>query len=98
MIRDCSKACLKIATIMEEIGCSVHARIVPFFVAADLTDGMAPIASQNFRPFAELERMRAGTQQVGSGSNWLVEQLGHHAVTERNLQVGAQTVYRDWQP
>jgi hypothetical protein len=29
---------------------------------------------------------------------WLVEQLERHSVTKTNLQVGAQTVYRDWQP
>jgi hypothetical protein len=57
------EACLKIATIMEGIGYSVYARIVPLSVAADLIGGTARIAWQNFRPFAELERTRAGTQK-----------------------------------
>ena len=51
------EACLKIATIMEGIGYSVYARIVPLSVAADLIGGTARIAWQNFRPFVELERI-----------------------------------------
>jgi hypothetical protein len=63
------KACLKIATIMEGIGYSVYARIVLLSVVADLIRGTARITWQNFRPFVELERMRAGTQKVRSASN-----------------------------
>jgi len=92
------EACLKIATIMEGIGYSVYARIVPLSVAADLIGGTARIAWQNFRPFVELERARAGTQKSWEWFEWLVEQLERHSVTKTNLQVGAQTVYRDWQP
>ena len=57
------EACLKIATIMEGIGYSVYARIVPLSVAADLIGGTARITWQNFRPFVDLERERAGTQK-----------------------------------
>jgi hypothetical protein len=92
------EACLKIATIMEGIGYSVYARIVPLSVAADLIGGTARIAWQNFRPFVELERMRAGTQKSWEWFQWLVEQLERHSVTKTNLKMGAQTVYRDWQP
>jgi hypothetical protein len=89
------EACLKIATIMEGIGYSVYARIVPLSVAADLIGGTAQIAWQNIRPFVELERMRAGTQKSWE---WFLEQLERHSVTKTNLKMGAQTVYRDWQP
>jgi hypothetical protein len=89
---------LKIATIMEGIGYSVYARIVPLSVAADLIGGTAWIAWQNFRPFAELERTRAGTQKSWEWFEWLVEQLERHNVTKTSLEMGAPTVYRDWQP
>ena len=92
------EACLKIATIMEGIGYSVYARIVPLSVAADLIGGTARIAWQNFRPFVELERARAGTQKSWEWFQWLVEQLERHSVTKTNLKMGAQTVYGDWQP
>jgi hypothetical protein len=92
------EACLKIATIMEGIGYSVYARIVPLSVAADLIGGTARIAWQNFRPVVELERMRAGTQKSWEWFQWLVEQLERHNVTKTNLEMGAQTVYRDWRP
>jgi len=92
------EACLKIATIMEGIGYSVYARIVPLSVAADLIGGTARIAWQNFRPFVEMERVRAGTQKSWEWFQWLVEQLERHSVTKTNLKMGAQTVYRDWQP
>jgi hypothetical protein len=92
------EACLKIATIMEGIGYSVYARIVPLSVAADLIGGTARITWRNFRPFVELERIRAGTQKSWEWFQWLVEQLERHSVTKTNLKVGAQTVYRDWRP
>ena len=92
------EACLKIATIMEGIGYSVYARIVPLSVAADLVGGMARIAWQNFRPFDEVERASAGTEKSWEWFQWLVEQLERHSVTKTNLKMGAQTVYRDWQP
>lgn len=92
------EACLKIATIMEGIGYSVYARIVPLSVAADLIGGTARIAWQNFRPFVDLERERAGTQKSWEWFQWLVEQLERHSVTKTNLKMGAQTVYRDWRP
>ena len=47
------EAVLKIATIMEGIGYSVYARIVPLSVAADLIGGTARIAWRKFRPFVE---------------------------------------------
>jgi len=86
------EACLKIATIMEGIGYSVYARIVPLSVASDLIGGTARIAWQNFRLFVELERMRAGTQKSWEWFQWLVEQLERHSVTRTNLKMGAQTV------
>lgn len=92
------EACLKIATIMEGIGYSVYARIIPLTVAADLIGGMAVIAWRNFQPFVELERQRAGTQKSWEWFQWLAEQVERQSVTKTNLTIGAQTVYRDWRP
>ncbi len=82
------EACLKIATIMEGIGYSVYARIVPLSVAADLIGGTARIAWQNFRPFVELERMRAGTQKSWEWFQWLVEQLERHTCDQDEFEDG----------
>jgi len=92
------EACLKIATIMEGIGYSVFARIVPLSVAADLIGGTARIAWRNFRPFVEMERERAGTQKSWEWFQWLAEQLERNSPSKTSLNAGAQTVYRDWKP
>lgn len=91
-------ACLKIATIMEGIGYSVYSRIVPLTVAAELIGGTAVIAWRNFREYVEMERERAGNQKSWEWFQWLAEQIERHHVTKTNLNMGAQTVYRDWRP
>ena len=92
------EAALKIATIMEGIGYSVFARIVPLSVADDLVGGMARIAWRKFRPFVEEERERTGTQKSWEWFQWLAEQLDRHAAGRTNLKVGAPIAYRDWKP
>ena len=92
------EAALKIATIMEGLGYSVFARIVPLSVADDLIGGMARIAWRKFRPFAQVERERTGTQKSWEWFQWLAEQLERHGKSKTNLQVGAPTAYRDWRP
>ena len=63
------EACLKIATIMEGIGYSVYARIVPLSVAADLIGGTARIAWQNFARLPNWNICVPARKKVGSGSN-----------------------------
>ncbi|MGI8481097.1 MAG: DUF4760 domain-containing protein [Chthoniobacterales bacterium] len=92
------KAALKIATIMEGIGYSVFARIVPLSVADDLVGGMARIAWQRFKPFVEEERERTGTQKSWEWFQWLAEQLDRHGVSKTSLKVGAPVAHRDWKP
>jgi len=92
------EAALKIATIMEGIGYSVFARIVPLSVADDLVGGMARIAWQRFKPFVEVERVRTGTQKSWEWFQWLAEQLDRHAVSKTSLKVGAPVAHRDWKP
>ena len=92
------EAALKIATIMEGIGYSVFARIVPLSVADDLVGGMARIAWRKFRPFVLDERERTGTQKSWEWFQWLAEQLDRHCVGRTNLQTGAYVAHRDWKP
>jgi hypothetical protein len=92
------EAALKIATIMEGLGYSVFARIVPISVADDLIGGMARVAWRKFRPFVEVERARTGTQKSWEWFQWLAEQLEVHGTSKSNLKVGAQVAYRDWKP
>ncbi|MBA3964154.1 MAG: hypothetical protein H0X40_19965 [Chthoniobacterales bacterium] len=91
-------AALKIATIMEGIGYSVFARIVPLAVADDLVGGMARIAWQRFKPFVEEERVRTGTQKSWEWFQWLAEQLDRHGASKTSLKVGAPVAHRDWEP
>lgn len=92
------EAALKIATIMEGIGYSVFARIVPLSVADDLIGGMARVAWRKFRPFVEDERRRTGTQKSWEWFQWLAEQLERHKAGKTSLEVGAPVAYRDWKP
>ena len=92
------EAMLKIATIMEGIGYSVFARIVPLAVADDLVGGMARIGWRKFRLFVEDERERTGTQKSWEWFQWLAEQLERHGVSKTNLKAGAAIVHRDWKP
>jgi hypothetical protein len=92
------EAALKIATIMEGIGYSVFARIVPLSVADDLIGGMARLAWRKFKPFVEEERARTGTQKSWEWFQWLAEQLDRHGTSKTSLEVGAPIAYRDWKP
>ena len=92
------EATLKIATIMEGIGYSVFARIVPLGVADDLVGGMARVAWRKFRPFVLEERERTGTQKSWEWFQWLAEQLDRHATSRTSLQTGAFVAHRDWKP
>ncbi len=92
------EAALKIATIMEGIGYSVFARIVPLSVADDLIGGMARISWQRFKPFVEVERARTGTQKSWEWFQWLAEQLDRHGQSKTSLTVGAPVAYRAWKP
>ena len=92
------QAGLKIATIMEGIGYSVFARIVPLSVADDLVGGTARVAWSKLRPFIEFERERSGSQKSWEWFQWLAEQLERHGRSKTSLKVGAPIAYRDWKP
>ena len=60
------EATLKIATIMEGIGYSVFARIIPLSVANDLVGGMARLAWRKFRPFVEEQFFDSSESRTGA--------------------------------
>lgn len=91
-------ATLKMATIMEGIGYSVFARIVPLSVADDLVGGTARVAWRKLQPFIEFDRERSGSQKSWEWFQWLAEQLERHGSGRTNLQVGAFVAYRNWKP
>ena len=92
------RAILKIATIMEGLGYSVFARIVPLSVADDLIGGMARICWRKFQPFVIEERERTGTQKSWEWFQWLADQLERNGTSKTSLKVGAAVAYRDWKP
>ena len=92
------EAALKMATIMEGIGYSVFARIVPLSVADDVIGGTARVAWRKLRPFIEFERGRSGSQKSFEWFQWLAETLERYGSSKTTLQVGAPVAYRDWKP
>jgi hypothetical protein len=91
-------AAQSIAMILEGIGYSVFARIVPLSVVNDLLGGTVRVAFRKLRPYIEFERARAGSQKTWEWFQWLENQLERHASGKTSLTVGAHEAYRDWTP
>jgi len=87
-----------VGVILEGLGYSVYARIVPLRVAADLVGGTVRLAWRKLEPYVEEERRRSGSQKTFEWFQWLAIQLERHSPGKTNLQVGAQEAYRDWKP
>ncbi len=58
-----------VGVILEGLGYSVYARIVPLRVVADLVGGTVRLAWRKLRPYVEEERRRSGSHKPLSGSN-----------------------------
>jgi hypothetical protein len=91
-------AAQNIGIILEAIGYSVFARIVPLSVVDDLVGGAVRVAWRKLRPFIEFERKRASSQKSWEWFQWLAEQLERHGTSRTNLETGAFIAYRDWKP
>jgi hypothetical protein len=87
-----------VGVILEGLGYSVYARIVPLRVAADLVGGTVRLAWRKLELYVEEERRRSGSQKTFEWFQWLAMQLERHSPGKTNLQVGAQEAYRDWKP
>ena len=87
-----------VALILEGLGYSVYARVVPLQVCADLVGGTVRLAWRKLRPYAEEERRRSGSQKTFEWFQWLALQLEKHSPGKTNLNVGAYEAYSDWKP
>ena len=95
---DVLNAAHSVGIILEGLGYSVYARIVPLRVAADLVGGTVRLAWRKLEPYIKEERRRSGSQKTFEWFQWLAIQLERHSPGKTNLQVGAQEAYRDWKP
>lgn len=87
-----------VGVILEGIGYSVYARIVPLRVVADLVGGTVRLAWRKLRPYVEEERRRSGSQKTFEWFQWLAAQLERHSPGKTNLEIGAHEAYKDWKP
>jgi hypothetical protein len=87
-----------VGIILEGIGYSVYARIVPLRVVADLMGGTVRLAWRKLRPYVEEERRRSGSQKTFEWFQWLAAQLERHSPGKTNLEMGAHQAYQDWKP
>jgi len=95
---DVLRAAHSVGVILEGLGYSIYARIVPLRVAADLVGGTVRLAWRKLEPYVEEERRRSGSQKTFEWFQWLAIQLERHSPGKTNLQIGAQEAYRDWRP
>ncbi len=87
-----------IGVILEGLGYSVYARIVPLQVVADLMGGTVRLAWRKVRPYVEEERRRSGSQKTFEWFQWLATQLERYSPGKTNLEMGAHQAYQDWKP
>ena len=87
-----------VGMILEGLGYSVYARIVPLHVVADLMGGTVRLAWRKVRSYVEEERRRSGSQKTFEWFEWLATQLEQHSPGKTSLKMGAYDVYRDWKP
>jgi len=87
-----------VGVILEGLGYSVYARIVPLRVVADLMGGTVRLAWRKLRPYVEEERRRSGSQKTFEWFQWLATQLERHSLGKTNLEMGAHQAYQDWDP
>ena len=87
-----------VGIILEGLGYSVYARIVPLHVVGDLMGGTVRLAWRKLRPFVEEERRRTGSKKTFEWFEWLATQVERHVPGKTNLQVGALEAYGDWKP
>ena len=85
-----------VGVVLEGLGYSVYARIVPLGVVADLMGGTVRLAWRKLRPYIEEERRRSGSQKTFEWFQWLAAQLERYSPGKTSLQKGAQDAYRDW--
>ncbi len=79
-----------VSVILEGLGYSVFARIIPLHVVEDLLGGVVRVAWRNLRPYVESEREKSGSDKNWEWFQWLAEQIERNGSGRTNLKVGAQ--------
>ena len=87
-----------VCVILEGLGYSVYARIIPLHVVEDLLGGVVRVAWRNLRPYVESERKKSASDKNWEWFQWLAEQIERNGSGRTNLTMGAQDAYRDWKP
>jgi hypothetical protein len=87
-----------VGIILEGLGYSVYARIVPLQVVADLVGGTVRLAWRKLRPYVEDERRRSGSEKTFEWFQWLATQLERRSPGKTDLQTGAHKAYLNWEP
>jgi hypothetical protein len=87
-----------VGLILEGLGYSVYARVIPLRVVGDLMGGTIRLAWRNLRTCIEEERRRSKSRKTFEWFQWLAIQLERHAPGKTNLQIGAYEAYLDWNP
>src|SRR5260370_38068437 len=71
------EAAQSIGLILEGLGYTVFARMVPLNVVDELMGGTVRVAWRKLRPYVEYERERAVSQKTWGWFQWLPTQLEH---------------------
>ena len=87
-----------VGCILEGLGYSVYARIVPLSVVGDLLGGTVRLAWRKVQSYVEEERRRSGSQKAFEWFQWLATQLERYSPGKTNLTRGAHQAYQDWRP
>ncbi len=87
-----------VGCILEGLGYSVYARIVPLRVVGDLLGGTVRLAWRKVQSYVEEERRRSGSQKTFEWFQWLATQLERYSPGKTNLTRGAHQAYQDWRP
>src|SRR5437870_11859309 len=69
------EAAHSVGVILEGLGYSVYARIVPLRVVADLVGGTVRLAWRKLRSYVEVERRRGGSCNTFEWFHWLATRL-----------------------
>lgn len=92
------KATHSVLVILEGLGYSVFARVIPLHVVDDLMGGMVRVTWRNLRAYVEHERKLSRSEKNWEWVQWLAEQIERNGSGQTNLKIGAQTAFRDWKP
>jgi hypothetical protein len=87
-----------VGCILEGLGYSVYARIVPLRVVGDLLGGTVRLAWRKVQRYVEEERRRSGSEKTFEWFQWLATQLERYSPGKTNLEMGAHQAYHDWKP